>query len=46
VGTFPLPAGQATSVTISTKDTNGYVVIDAVEFVAVTGDDGVRAVRE
>jgi hypothetical protein len=45
VGTFPLPAGKATSVMISTKDTNGYVVIDAVEFVPVTGDDGVRAVK-
>jgi hypothetical protein len=45
IGTFNLPAGKETSVTISTKDTTGYVVIDAVEFVPVTGDVG-PAVRK
>jgi len=45
LGAIPLPAGKASSVTISTKDTNGYVVIDAVEFVPVTADVGVPAAK-
>lgn len=28
-----LSAGQQTSVTISTEDTNGYVIVDAMQFV-------------
>ncbi|MDZ4689434.1 MAG: FAD-dependent oxidoreductase [Planctomycetaceae bacterium] len=46
LGTFNLPAGQRTMVTISNKDTTGYVVIDAVEFVAVTADEGTPALRK
>lgn len=39
LGSFPCPAGDAVSVTIDTKDTDGYVVLDAVEFVEVKVDD-------
>jgi hypothetical protein len=35
LGTYTLPKGNATSVTISTKDANGYVVADAVLCVPV-----------
>ncbi len=39
LGSFPCPAGDAVSVTISTKDTTGHVIADAVEFVEVKVDD-------
>lgn len=35
LGTYNLPKGNTTSITISTKDTNGYVVADAVLCVPV-----------
>jgi hypothetical protein len=43
IGVYSLPAGKLSSVTVSNKETTGYVVIDAVEFVAVTADDPGRA---
>ena len=36
LGNFKLPKGKRTTVTISNRDTDGYVVADAVQFVAVT----------
>ena len=36
LGSFKLPKGKRTTVTISNRDTDGYVVADAVQFVAVT----------
>jgi hypothetical protein len=35
IGTFTLPAGQDSFVEITNKGTNGYVIIDAVQFVEV-----------
>ena len=35
LGRFKLPKGKGTSVTISNRDTDGYVVADAVQFVPV-----------
>jgi len=32
LGKFKLPAGKATTVTISNKDTDGYVILDGVQF--------------
>jgi hypothetical protein len=39
LGKFSAPAGRALWVTIGNKDTDGYVVLDAVQFVPVTADD-------
>ncbi|OYW16434.1 MAG: protein-xanthan lyase, partial [Planctomycetales bacterium 12-60-4] len=39
LGSFPCPAGSFVSVTISTADTKGHVIADAVEFVEVKVDD-------
>ena len=33
IGTYPLPKGKKTSVTISNNGTQGYVVADAVQFI-------------
>jgi len=35
LGTFKLPKGKRTTVTLSNKDTDGYVVADGVQFVPV-----------
>ena len=32
LGKFKLPAGKATTVTVSNKDTDGYVILDGVQF--------------
>lgn len=42
-GAFSAPAGRGVTVTIGTQDTDGYVVIDAVQFVPVNADEGVPA---
>ena len=35
LGIFTLPAGEQTRVTVSNRDTDGYVVVDGVQFVRV-----------
>jgi hypothetical protein len=32
LGKFKLPAGKATTVTVSNQDTDGYVILDGVQF--------------
>jgi hypothetical protein len=39
LGTFNADAGTGLRVTISNADTNGHVIVDAVQFVPVTGDE-------
>jgi hypothetical protein len=36
LGSYKLPKGRRTTVTIANRDTDGFVVADAVQFVAVT----------
>lgn len=37
LGVFDLPAGRSVTVTVSNRDTNGYVVADGLQLVAVYG---------
>ncbi len=42
LGTVNADAGNGLRVTISNAETNGHVIVDAVQFVPVTADDGIR----
>jgi len=39
LGAVPVPEGKMLEVTISNRDTDGYVVVDAVQFVPVNADE-------